>query len=427
MPRTSTSPDLLLESRTSRAVRLPAETPGGRARQGAVVASLPSVDESGETKPRTACIAALVVDGGTSFAINRQANAWHPSIRELLRRTAPGAPRVISGMGPSADSAAIARAGTPGVVDLLFEGRAHVRFDARLGRIRAQTKAPALWAEGLAPWMCTWLAWCASLAGASVSEDWANAGWRTSSVELCSDFINFPLRAEDAQMFTAHGKVRPTFGAGGLVETIAIGSRDAAVSLNVENKTRQLQRTMRQRPERSIYWPRWSASGLLHGGDDVTRVELRLSRRGIEQVVRKHDPGFANPARLLDREALSQLWRTYLERIRLTLGDTTRQHRARSDPPWTAVVAAAGEGARLPKATEVYEIEFESARQRASRRCMRALQSYAFLLGLDALDPGALAGAAVRAVEDEFLGEGSSHAAYAERLRARHGHLSRSR
>lgn len=134
----------------------------------------------------------------------------------------------------------------------MLDGRtSFVIIDRKTGRIEVQAKAESLWGDGFETWARRWLGWLAFLAtGRTCTARTARAlGWKTHRVELCSDFVDLPIRRKDAGHFSTNArpqtieKVRKgervdTFGrTNDDVETLALGRRSARTSMSVHDKT----------------------------------------------------------------------------------------------------------------------------------------------------------------------------------------------
>ena len=262
------------------------------------------------------------------------------------------------------------------VIRMHFPDRAHVtmseRPDPDTGEVRwmvrVEAKARELYADGLRSWLDRWLGlWSWLLTG-----QWpdvrrlADAGWSTSQWHVNCDFVGFDLGDDDVRRFLGYRKATRygaeetrrdlrsrghTIAEGAQscpwVQTLVLGRKTSDAQLVLYRKGDQLREAKRLDPSASMYAPVWQAHGWDAGRDgDPLRVELRLRKKGLTYVWpgRKDEVrwDFRDPSRLLDSDAVGQLWRYHTERRRLVLADTTRLKRSSTDPRWEVVQDAAG-------------------------------------------------------------------------------------
>lgn len=239
---------------------------------------------------------------------------------------------------------------------LHFVGQAHVILDARTGSVHLEAKAPGLWTSGgFEAWAERWLAlatWLARAEDCSLGSA-HRAGWRTVRVELCSDFVGFPLRRGDSDLFTASRlrdikKCPPerldTHTRWGNVETIAIGTRKSPISMSVHLKSVLLRDVGKVRLADSIYAHTWRESPAFHDDADVTRVEFRLSRYGLTlRGPAGVQVDLRDPAKLACPATLASVWGYATHHFRLVAPpedrpwSQARKRRYAADERWKGV------------------------------------------------------------------------------------------
>lgn len=252
--------------------------------------------------------------------------------------------------------------------------RAYIRLDERVDdesgevqwRMRVEAKARELYADGLERWMSRWL----GLATWWLTSRWpcidelAGLGWRTTQWHLNADFVGFDIDDNDARRFVGVRKFSK-YGPGAVlaeeklrgavdartfesatscawVQTIVLGRKSSDSQLVVYRKGDQLREAKRVDPRASMYAPLWRANGWRPDDDgDPTRVELRLRKKGLryqERIGGASRWDFRDPAALLSKAAVRELWWHHMHKRRLVAPeDATRKERARLDPRWNVV------------------------------------------------------------------------------------------
>lgn len=355
------------------------------------------------------CIAPLMVDGGTRFALDVEAEVFEEissvplqacrPFRQLLRelrapttrsqerrwraeggRTCllPRSQRGFAGFGGGSHIRAEVKVSGARRESLTFyvPDVVHIRVNVETGQVRLQLKARGLWASGYrfiaGQWLSLVLWWCTgktcSLATSHVE------GWRTTGLELCSDFVGLEFSDADAQSFVGFktDELVRKFSKDGKLQTINLGTRGSPVSVCLYDKDAQL--TEVKGGDDSAY----RAVHKSHGWDGEAprrRVEFRLSGRGLQF---KDDAGnvldFRDPALLADREALAKLWSVLCWKKRLVQKDSaTRVERAKVDPRWEGVLSASGKpfDASYRQTREAQKDAHVEAVRRARRDLMR--------------------------------------------------------
>ncbi len=243
---------------------------------------------------------------------------------------------------------------------------------------RVEAKARALYADGLNLWMVRWLGalgWILCGKYCTPTET-HTTGWKTSQWHLNSDFESLHMVTEDAwkvcgwRSGRAYGdgaKVEERREAGNLAafqkanpyfaSTIYLGRLTSDACMVVYRKSEQLEAEKKLDPACSMYSPEWRSNGW-DGRTDITRVELRLRKKGLVYTDPRtgdvvHD--FRDPAKLLDREAARHVWQYVTTKRRLTAPEAppevtwnrdaqtwekrgTRLTRAPLDPAWLRVI-----------------------------------------------------------------------------------------
>ena len=411
----------------------------------------------------TLCIASLQIDGNTEFLLRRSLrdrDLWVPQFERVVRALRRPRSREqeqreravgITVVLPIDGTDAVGNARVSGtrreVIGIHFPDRAYVRLNLERNETRIQAKTPSLWADGLRSWMATWLGsvgWL--LTGRRCIPDGAwTTGWRTSRLELASDFIGFPLRREDGGRFVGkagasvyerlspEGPLVVRGGFGHRVEAIAIGERESPCSLYIYSKTAEL-RAREVRPSQSVYAPVWAEAGAAIEDEEIVRVELRFTKRGLRHELLDaagRPTGFldlSRPEALLNRPNLAALWASETARIRLVKlpSPTTRPRRAPTDSRWVAVQRAAGiTPCRTRQVRAVRQLTHAQRKRRAARGVVKGSMAYAALHGVRDTNPETLKRAASLAIDDASeLDPHFDRDAYAARLKANLGFVS---
>ena len=356
------------------------------------------------------CIAPVVVDGGTRFGLDiGDAANPHPEFGEVAEalqrpttreqeqawRNAGG--RTVDVPRPDADPvtmvATVTGSRREGLA-LYLEDVVHVRVNIELWTARVQLKARGLWALGYEPLAREWLStvnwWMTSR---RTRLDRAHSvGWRTTGLELCSDFTGLDFADTDAANFVGFRKnerVR-VFGRDGAVETINLGTRASPVSVCLYDKDEQLAAV--KGGDDSIYRAMHVAHGW-NGEMPRRRVEFRVTGRALHYADDEHGQvlDFRDPAELASHDHLCDLWRLLAHKKRLIVPSAaTRRTRAPWDDRWQAVERAAGVAERTAwrQVREAQTDAWLEAVRRCSRDAHRSLLRLAALHDLPQPDLG---------------------------------------
>jgi hypothetical protein len=243
-------------------------------------------------------------------------------------------------------------------VSLMVEEQAYIRLNLETGRVSVQLKKYPLWLnrrDAIERWLGLVTFWCTGEVPSLAQL--AAHGWRTTNLELCSDFIGLSfgdVRAEDFIGCRRKEKVREQGNAE--VETIALGSRSSRRSDCIYNKTKQIR--ARLHGDDSTYRQTWASHGYGDEEGDVWRVELRLTDGGLCYRTPEGEIDLRDPATLCDHHALGVVWASLYRQRRLIQPTATRRERSKIDPRWSAVIDAA----------EVEPVELEQDRTPQSAR-----------------------------------------------------------
>jgi hypothetical protein len=231
----------------------------------------------------------------------------------------------------------------------------HVTLNAETGDLRLQWKARALWSTSdqlavIGEWVERVSSWCG--VELVLGESFA-AGWTVTGVELCADFVGLTWRREDAAAFLgrytrgSRDQVRTRAGddlsvftdLDDKVQTINIGSRKSNVSWCLYDKTGQIDRA-KDGSNLPTYSSTWQAHGW-NGTDEVARVELRLTSRGLTfETADGEELNLRDPAELTSSN-LHRAWAHCCSKYRLVeLGTATRRERCSIDERWSSVQRA---------------------------------------------------------------------------------------
>ena len=325
---------------------------------------------------------------------------------------------------------------------LYVEDCAHVSVDLESGRVRCEFKAKALWAGNWRDVVESWLGGLLEyFTGHSCTIDEAfDLGWQCTRLELCCDFVDFSLVAEDRGHFSTRSKVSvldkskiidhdseaededededARIELDGEVETIQVGSRANNVSLISYCKTTQVN-TQKRGANSCNYAAAWQYGGVWKGsvdsagllvGPKIRRVEIRLKDRGLELIERKEEAGtvaeeynLRDPAKVIDAQTLASAWTWATTRCARLVDpyDTrtgervTRLCRAPTDDRWLAVQSAArmewkgSITSELKQSRRQAQDIHEERKRRSERRLCAALEEYAAQHGVRADTPAA--------------------------------------
>lgn len=268
--------------------------------------------------------------------------------------------------------------------------RVFISMNTETGEVKVQWKARELWEHGGRQAITQW---CAALSrwldGAVDLEatDLYRMGWVMTGLEICADFVGLEFGREDIAHFMGkfgRDDVAHAHGDGfGNLETIALGSRRSNVSLCIYDKTAQIRdaKDGRNLPTYSATWER-------HGwdGENVTRVELRLAKRGLEWKAGEHDVNLRDPFFATCSKTLRAVWASLLgNRYRLVMpGSASRERRCKLDPRWSMVVDAAAveRVAKFEQSRRESDDAYAEKLGRASRDATKAILRVAALHGV---------------------------------------------
>ncbi len=366
---------------------------------------------------RAQCIAALIIDGGTRFALEFDVGGMIPDLVELvdeLRRPtsvdtdererrqggtirALPVPVVADEQLDDNVAAIVTTSGSrKQYVTFYVTDRARISINVEAGTCKMQLKARELWALGYERAAALWLArvgymltgqWCEL----ATSHDF---GWRTTGLEICSDFIGLPLYREDAGRFVGaykqgdtHKRIDCFGGVGDSAETISIGSRNSDMQVVLYDKDKQL--AQEKGGDDSIYRSTHEAHGW-DGEAERTRVEYRLRGRGLQIVDR--DTGemwdFRDPATAAGTEALRYLWAYVSQKKRLVDPEGYEHlpvHRCPTQDRWLQVARVADlehvDLRGLRQARVVQTDTYNERVKRAAAKASHALIQVAALAG----------------------------------------------
>lgn len=233
-------------------------------------------------------------------------------------------------------------------------------------RVRVEAKARELYADGLERWMSRWLglfSWLLTGKWPAIDE-LAEIGWRTTQWHLNADFVGIDFDDNDARRFigvrkcTKYGRgstiaeqvlrgaadARVFDGAcsSAWVQTIALGRKSSDSQMVIYRKGDQLREAKRVDPRASMYAPLWQANGWdpEHDGDPL-RVELRLRKKGLQYQDSRGTTlwDFRDPALLLRKSAVRELWWHHTWKRRLIVPKYQRKRENKDDPRWEVVRA----------------------------------------------------------------------------------------
>lgn len=384
--------------------------------------------------PRPRCISPPRPDGHTRARIVADPEGFSPAlaavIAELRRARSPDEER-----RERAEGALIRYLATPSqpgrvtaflatvkgtrrqILTFYCADRVHIFLNCDTGECRIDWKAKELWSS---TWAETGEAWISDLSellfgrSCELSEAFA-LGWRMTGIEICADYVGFPVEMIDAARFA--GGLKP--GGVGLyedmAETINLGTRAASnVSIVVYNKTVQVRDD--KGGDDATYRSSWIAGGYSPDacGDCpecsswlpwdarppcrftvITRVEIRLQRFGLRLATIDPAPGaspnsrvifdFRDPATLADVENIGKVWRHCTGRHRLVTGERSRRRRDAIDPRWAVVIKSGGaEPPALRQFRAIQADAWENKVVRATKNIVREIQN---LAALHAVEP----------------------------------------
>jgi len=306
-----------------------------------------------------ACIAPMLVDGGTSF-VCRIPLTPDPHFAAALTQAADHqGQRIQLDVAPGISAQVTARVDAVGQIwTVRLADVAHLTVREG-GEVWVQAKARALWAEGLRGWLDTWLVAITRWAwGVDLAPGEAQAfGWRVTRYEICSDFTGLVFGHRDGEKFKGPRRPRPERGhdnglgyddnpgtVGTQGATITIGNRSRPTALCVYRKTEEIAaRAKSKGDDDSVYRATWEACGW-NGEAEVQRVEYRISGDALSLRDSDGTLGLRDPYALTDTRTLASLWAHLTVKHELKAPRTPRQRlrEAPTDPRWLVVQGAAG-------------------------------------------------------------------------------------
>jgi hypothetical protein len=256
----------------------------------------------------------------------------------------------------------------------------HATLNADECELRLQFKAHGLWStDDQRAHMLAWVhAWTSMLRGPVDARPF-DLGWTVTGVELCADFVGVRWVSDDAAAFLGRYKrerIRCYSDDADRVETINVGSRASNVSWCLYDKTRQID-SAKDGANLPTYRGTWEAHGWR--GEEVSRVELRLTARGLTfDELELRDPEALTPANL------ARAWSHACEAYRLIEpGTASRRERCATDQRWTMVAEACGVAPhRMVQARRVADDAHEERTRRAAKQAAKALRRLGALHGL---------------------------------------------
>lgn len=360
-----------------------------------------AIESSGASEPR--CIASPRLDGHTRLRwvfescrpgelADLLTELRTPRTREQAkreRRAGPMVRRLPTGEWCEVTVSGVRRQ----MVTLHVHDVMHATINADEGELRLQFKAHGLWAaDDQRAHMLGWIhAWTSMLRGPVDVSPFA-LGWSVTGIELCADFVGVRWVSDDASAFLGRYKrerIRCYTDDADRVETINVGSRASNVSWCLYDKTRQIE-SAKDGANLPTYRSTWESFGWQ--GEEVSRVELRLTARGLTfDELELRDPEALTPANL------ARAWSHACDKYRLVDPSTaTRRERADTDPRWTMVADSCGvEPKRMRQARRVAEDAHEERTRRAAKQASKALLRLGALHGLSVTDDRGVATLAV--------------------------------
>ncbi len=328
--------------------------------------------------PQVKCIAPVQIDGGTRFALDvppetfeeispireHACFAFRRVVRELRQPTTrgqekqwraeggrvcmlPRSQQGFEGFGGGSDIAAEVKVSGSRRESLTFyvPDVVHIRMNVETGQVRLQLKAKPLWASGYAFVAGYWLplvSWWVTGNQCSLRTAYEE-GWRTTGLEVCSDFTGLDFRDEDARAFVGFrtDELVRKFTKDGKLQTINLGTRGSPISMCLYDKDAQLAEV--KGGDDSAYRAVHKKHGW-NGEAERRRVEFRLTGRGLQfKDDREEEIDLRDPAALANERVMRKVWAVLCWKKRLVLeGSATRRERMKTDPRWEAVVSASG-------------------------------------------------------------------------------------
>lgn len=231
----------------------------------------------------------------------------------------------------------------------------HLTFNERYSTAKVQLAASMLWSVGYshaARW--TIAALHQEIFGALSSEPQsryhalrydaplvgaADAGWRVSRAEICTDLAHYPIDTDSVHLgFRGKATMFGVDTVAGTCETLSLGGPSSAVRLRIYDKILEC------RSGDDTTWKYeqvWRRNGWNPGGP-VYRVEIVLQEHGLEIESTEGQIGIdlTRPEALADPDQIARAWAFHTfkkRRIRLT---ATRRERCETHPHWLEVIGA---------------------------------------------------------------------------------------
>jgi len=277
---------------------------------------------------------------------------------------------------------------------------AYIRVNVESGAVSVQMKAKQLWLLGASRAVERYVglvSWWVTGEDPGLS-GYRRLGWRTTSLEMCSDYVGLSFSRLDVPNIIGFRKSAHITDVGDAesLQTINVGSRASRVSMCIYDKDRQLEEvrggndsTYRRVHER-------------HGwkGEDRRRVEFRLNTNALTFTSDEDEIDLRDPAVLCDEVARRRVWAILTSKRRLILpGTDARRTRCQTDPRWEAVEAAAGVELRgsYRQDRQAQTDTWHESRKRALRDFISANDRLRVLHHIDDETPDAIVAAVVAA------------------------------
>lgn len=388
--------------------------------------------------PDPLCVAPVMVDGGTRFALDFDPTGMatemsvliqhlrHPRTREQdkedRKRGGLFMPLPMPGEWESSSSkkngsrfwsdpsAEVKVSGVRRqVITFHVNSYIYLYLNVESGEARLQLRAPVLWADGYEKAATFWLdavLWMLTRTRCTLKEA-THMGWRMTGLEVCSDIVGLHFWRHDADNFVGIVKTGErhhlipedqiqqaptpqvrTFGIEAQkAETIDIGSRASPVSICIYDKESQII------AEKGGDWSTYEAVHKSNGWDGeakIWRVELRFTKRGLvledKRGLRRLNPltnkvenlpllyDFRDPATAANEYALWLLWSYTTSRKRLII-PKARTRRKRCPMDWRWEVVS---GICVPDREKLNNLRMyrEVQKDAWKERTRRALMEY---------------------------------------------------
>ncbi len=262
---------------------------------------------------------------------------------------------------------------------------AYFRINVETGAAILQLRTPVLWAVGYETAASRWfdlILWWMTGRRCTLGQA-AHERWRTTGIELCSDFVGVDYSSRDQYNFVGFRATETIrqFSRDDSLETMNFGTRRSPISLCIYDKDLQIAR--KKGGDDTAYRALHKENGW-DGMAPRRRVEFRVCGRGLQLY--DEDTGeyldFRDPAVLANRMAMRVLWVLLAYKKRLVLPDTaTRKERRHTDPRWVQVMACAAvsETLNYRQTRETQTDAWHEAVKRAQRDSRRGMHRLAAL------------------------------------------------